>query len=57
MQTSREQLLDLTNRFMDAFNRNDLDTVLSFFSVSTSALVDRATRPWPPAVARSHWLP
>ena len=32
MQTPREHLLDLTNRFMDAFNRNDLDTVMSFFS-------------------------
>jgi uncharacterized protein (TIGR02246 family) len=28
----RAQLLELTNRFMAAFNRNDLDTVMSFFS-------------------------
>lgn len=28
----RQQLLNLTTRFMDAFNRNDLDTVMSFFA-------------------------
>ncbi|HXG19458.1 MAG TPA: nuclear transport factor 2 family protein [Methylomirabilota bacterium] len=28
----RQQLLELTTRFMDAFNRNDLDTVMSFFA-------------------------
>jgi len=32
MQTQREHLLDLTNRFMAAFNRHDLDAVMSFFS-------------------------
>ena len=29
---NRERLLDLTNRFMSAFNRNDLDAVMSFFA-------------------------
>jgi ketosteroid isomerase-like protein len=29
---NRQQLLELTNRFMAAFNRNDLDTVMSFFT-------------------------
>ena len=29
---NREHLLDLTTRFMNAFNRNDLDTVMSFFA-------------------------
>jgi uncharacterized protein (TIGR02246 family) len=28
----RQQLLELTTQFMDAFNRNDLDTVMSFFA-------------------------
>ena len=28
----RQQLLNLTTSFMDAFNRNDLDTVMSFFA-------------------------
>jgi ketosteroid isomerase-like protein len=28
----RQLLHDLTTRFMDAFNRNDLDTVMSFFT-------------------------
>lgn len=28
----RQQLTELTIRFMDAFNRNDLDTVMSFFA-------------------------
>jgi ketosteroid isomerase-like protein len=28
----RQQLFNLTTRFMDAFNRNDLDTVMSFFT-------------------------
>jgi ketosteroid isomerase-like protein len=28
----RQQLTALTTRFMDAFNRNDLDTVMSFFA-------------------------
>lgn len=28
----RQQLLNLTTRFMNAFNRNDLDTVMSFFA-------------------------
>jgi ketosteroid isomerase-like protein len=28
----RQHLLDLTARFMTAFNRNDLDTVMSFFA-------------------------
>lgn len=28
----RAQLLDLTRRFVDAFNRNDLNTVVGFFS-------------------------
>jgi uncharacterized protein (TIGR02246 family) len=28
----RQYLLDLTTRFMNAFNRNDLDTVMSFFA-------------------------
>ena len=28
----RQHLLDLTTRFMNAFNRNDLDTVMSFFA-------------------------
>ena len=28
----RQQLVNLTSRFMDAFNRNDLDAVMSFFA-------------------------
>ena len=28
----RQQLFTLTTRFMEAFNRNDLDTVMSFFT-------------------------
>lgn len=28
----RQQLFNLTSRFMGAFNRNDLDTVMSFFA-------------------------
>ena len=28
----RQQLVELTTRFVDAFNRNDLDTVMSFFA-------------------------
>jgi len=28
----RAKLIDLTRRFTDAFNRNDLDTVMAFFS-------------------------
>jgi ketosteroid isomerase-like protein len=28
----RAQLVDLTRRFTDAFNRNDLDAVMAFFS-------------------------
>jgi uncharacterized protein (TIGR02246 family) len=28
----RQQLTELTARFLDAFNRNDLDTVMSFFA-------------------------
>jgi uncharacterized protein (TIGR02246 family) len=28
----RQQLVDLTTRFIEAFNRNDLDTVMSFFA-------------------------
>ncbi len=28
----RQQLAELTTRFVDAFNRNDLDTVMSFFA-------------------------
>lgn len=28
----RQQLLTLTTRFIEAFNRNDLDTVMSFFT-------------------------
>jgi ketosteroid isomerase-like protein len=28
----RAHLLDLTNRFVDAFNRNDLDSVMAFFA-------------------------
>jgi uncharacterized protein (TIGR02246 family) len=28
----REHLVELTNRFLAAFNRNDLDTVMSFFA-------------------------
>ena len=28
----RQQLFNLTTRFMEAFNRNDLDTVMSFFT-------------------------
>lgn len=28
----RAELIDLTRRFTDAFNRNDLDTVMAFFS-------------------------
>jgi uncharacterized protein (TIGR02246 family) len=29
---NREHLLDLTTRFMNAFNRNDLDAVMAFFA-------------------------
>ena len=28
----RQQLVELTTRFVAAFNRNDLDTVMSFFA-------------------------
>jgi hypothetical protein len=28
----RQQLIDLTTRFVEAFNRNDLDTEKSFFA-------------------------
>jgi ketosteroid isomerase-like protein len=28
----RQQLVELTTRFVDAFNRNDLDAVMSFFT-------------------------
>ena len=28
----RAKLIDLTRRFTDAFNRNDLDAVMAFFS-------------------------
>ena len=28
----RQQLVELTNRFMEVFNRNDLDAVMSFFA-------------------------
>ncbi len=28
----RQQLVELTTRFVDAFNRNDLDAVMSFFA-------------------------
>jgi len=28
----RAHLLDLTNRFVEAFNRNDLDAVMTFFA-------------------------
>ena len=28
----RQHLVELTRRFMEAFNRNDLDTVMSFFT-------------------------
>ena len=28
----RAHLLDLTNRFVEAFNRNDLDAVMGFFA-------------------------
>lgn len=28
----RQHLTELTNRFIEAFNRNDLDTVMSFFA-------------------------
>ena len=28
----RQQLIDLTTGFVEAFNRNDLDTVMSFFA-------------------------
>jgi len=28
----RQQLIELTTRFLEAFNRNDLDTVMSFFA-------------------------
>jgi hypothetical protein len=31
-QMDRQELLDLTRRFVDAFNRNDLDTVMDFFA-------------------------
>ncbi len=30
--TERQRLVDLTERFMQAFNDNDLDTVMSFFA-------------------------
>ena len=29
---NRLELIDLTRRFVDAFNRNDLDTVMGFFA-------------------------
>ena len=32
MTMERQRLVELTNRFMDAFNRNDLDAVMSFFA-------------------------
>ena len=32
MTTDRQHLAELTQRFMTAFNDNDLDTVISFFS-------------------------
>jgi ketosteroid isomerase-like protein len=32
MAMDRQLLHDLTTRFIDAFNRNDLDTVMSFFT-------------------------
>ena len=32
MADRRSQLIELTNRFVDAFNRQDLDDVVSFFS-------------------------
>ena len=32
MADRREELLELTNQFVDAFNRMDLDDVVSFFS-------------------------
>ncbi|MGE0823039.1 MAG: nuclear transport factor 2 family protein [Candidatus Binatia bacterium] len=38
MTSERERLLDLTNRFMDAFNRNDLNAVMAFFA--TDAVYD-----------------
>jgi len=28
----RQHLVELTSRFMEAFNRNDLDMVMSFFA-------------------------
>ncbi len=30
--TERQRLVELTQRFIEAFNRNDLDTVMSFFA-------------------------
>src|SRR5579862_7077155 len=32
MSMERAKLIDLTRRFTDAFNRNDLDTVMGFFA-------------------------
>jgi ketosteroid isomerase-like protein len=32
MEMDRANLIDLTRRFTDAFNRNDLDAVMAFFS-------------------------
>ncbi len=32
MSNRRDELIDLTERFTDAFNRQDLDSVLAFFS-------------------------
>ena len=32
MTMERQRLVELTNQFMDAFNRNDLDAVMSFFA-------------------------
>lgn len=34
MTMERQRLVELTNRFMDAFNRNDLDAVMLFFADS-----------------------
>lgn len=32
MKTERQRLIELTNRFMDAFNRNDFEAVMAFFA-------------------------
>jgi ketosteroid isomerase-like protein len=32
MKTERQRLIALTNRFMDAFNRNDFEAVMAFFA-------------------------